>query len=143
VLEIMATIASACSACKKSFGEKITRCAQHVNASGGHCRAKAAVVRRVPIIVGVHDRNVGARLRVADVDPVDAEHDQDLQSGAQVDSNAAAADSAKDLARDDAGTGDGSSAAAAAAAGTPSSNSGTVNRWFMNGGSIMCFNWGP
>jgi hypothetical protein len=66
-------------------------------------------VRRVPIIVGMHDRNVGGRLAPAG-------HDDDWQSGAQVD--AAAADS------DLEGAGGGSGAGAAGAPTGPDGNSG-------------------
>ncbi len=53
---------SVCS--KSSFGENHHRCAQHVKAPMGQCRAKGAVVKHVPTIVGIHDRtwNVGGRV---------------------------------------------------------------------------------
>ena len=66
-------------------------------------------MRRVPIIVGMHDRNVGGRLAPAG-------HDDDWQSGAQVD--AAAADS------DLEGASGGSGAGAAGAPPGPGGNSG-------------------
>ena len=58
----------ACSVCSKSFGESHTRCAQHVAAKLGACRSKGAAVKRVPIIVGRNDRNVGGRRQVVDIE---------------------------------------------------------------------------
>ncbi len=68
----------ACSVGSKSFGESHHRCSQHVNAgtqSGpGPCRLKGAFVKRVPVILGRNDRNVGGRRQ--NVDDIDSEADQ-------------------------------------------------------------------
>ena len=58
----------ACSVCSKSFGESHSRCAQHVAARKGVCRSKGATVKRVPIIVGRNDRNVGGRRQLEQVE---------------------------------------------------------------------------
>ncbi len=71
----------ACSVCSKSFGESHTRCAQHVAAKQGACRSKGAAVKRVPIIVGRNDRNVGDRRQVVDIEadaPVNLPHAANL-----------------------------------------------------------------
>ncbi len=82
-----------------------------MNAIRGLCKARGAVVQRVPIIVGIHDRNVGGRLAPA------GRHD-DWQSG--VDAAAAASDS--DL--EGAGRGCSGGAGAAGAPPGPGGNSG-------------------
>jgi hypothetical protein len=51
----------ACSVCTKTFGDH-SRCAKHVNAAGGSCRAKGAKVMPIPIHFSINDRNVGGRL---------------------------------------------------------------------------------
>jgi hypothetical protein len=63
-----------CSVCNKSFGDNHARCAQHVTARLGSCKAKGATVLSAPIHFGRHDRNVGGRFgeRLA-IDPVDGE----------------------------------------------------------------------
>ena len=64
----------ACSVCSKSFGESHHRCSQHVNAWKGPCRLKGAFVKRVPVIVGRNDRNVGGRRH----NDIDSEADANL-----------------------------------------------------------------
>jgi hypothetical protein len=76
---IMATMISfACTAAyasmHESFGENHHRCVQHVKAPMGQCRAEGPVAKRVPIIVGIHDRNVGGS-RAAAADPMAAAGD--------------------------------------------------------------------
>ena len=51
----------ACSVCSKTFGDH-SRCAKHVNARSGSCRAKGAKVMPIPIHFSINDRNVGGRL---------------------------------------------------------------------------------
>ena len=67
----------ACSVCSRSFGENHRRCSQHVNAGSqsglGPCRLKGAFVKRVPVILGRNDRNVGGRRQ--NVDDIDSEAD--------------------------------------------------------------------
>jgi hypothetical protein len=70
------TITYACSVCSKSFGENHKACAQYVKASKGQCRPAGAVVQRVPIFVGIHDRNVGGRV-AANQDGLGSESDSD------------------------------------------------------------------
>ena len=57
----------ACSVCSRSFGESYTRCGQHVNAVHGSCRKQGALAKRVPVVIGRNDRNVGGR-RLLDID---------------------------------------------------------------------------
>ena len=64
----------ACSVCSRSFGESYTRCGQHVNAVHGKCRKEGALVKRVPVVVGRNDRNVGGTRRLL-VDDIDSEAD--------------------------------------------------------------------
>ncbi len=51
----------ACSVCTKTFGDH-SRCAKHVNAAVGACRAKGAKVIPISIHFSINDRNVGGRL---------------------------------------------------------------------------------
>jgi hypothetical protein len=71
----MATmITYACSVCSKLFGENHLGC---MKASRGQCRAAGAVVQRVPISVGIHDRIVGGKVAANQRHGLGSESDSD------------------------------------------------------------------